>query len=52
MAKKLPADPADHPTECRCAACVAWWKARGLTMPTTGEDEADAEIEPGAEDDE
>lgn len=50
MPKKLPADPADHPTECRCDACKAWWAARGGVIPSTGQDKPDPELEPGAED--
>jgi len=45
-------DPTDHPTECACDLCKAYWAARGLEPPSSGEDEPDPELEPGAEDDE
>ena len=39
----------DHPTECACAACKAFWASIGCAVPTNGEDEPDPELEDGAE---
>lgn len=48
-APKLSPDPANHPTECRCTACVQWYAERGVAMPWVDEPE-DEELEPAAED--